>query len=153
MLFRSTNAQIEAGGDVDIANDITNCDVHADGKLIASRGKGHILGGEIITGKGMEVNEIGSELGVQTTVSVRIEHAEDEGLRQQRVKVKQAIRKIDEAMGSDSPNEILLRTKPEKRAAVAEILKHRITLVKRRKAISEQLNRSEERRVGKECRL
>ncbi|MGL1862964.1 MAG: FapA family protein [Pseudodesulfovibrio sp.] len=136
----ATNAQIEAGGDVDIANDITNCDVHADGKLFASRGKGHILGGEIITGKGMEVNEIGSELGVQTTVSVRIEHAEDEGLRQQRVKVKQAIRKIDEAMGSDSPNEILQRTKPEKRAAVAEILKHRITLVKRRKAISEQLN-------------
>lgn len=54
--------------------------------------------------------------------------------------MKQAIQKIDDAMGSDPPDQILRRTAPNKRAAVAEVLKHRITLVKRRKAISEQLN-------------
>lgn len=136
----ATNATIEAGGNVDIANDITNCDIKADGYLSAIRGKGHIQGGDIITGKGMEANEVGSELGVETNVGVRIEDAQDEELRQQRLKVKKAIQKIDDALGSDPPDVVLRRTPPEKRAAVAEVLKHRITLVKRRKHISEQLN-------------
>ncbi len=136
----ATNANIEAGRDVDIANDITNCDIRAEGKLLAVRGKGHLIGGEVTTSKGMEINEVGSELGVETSAAVRIEDAQDEDLRVERRKVKQAIQKIDDAMGGDSPDVILRRTAPEKRAAVAEVLKHRITLVKRRKVISEQLN-------------
>lgn len=136
----ATNANLEAGRNVDIANDITNCEIKAEGRLIATRGKGHIQGGEVLTGKGMDINEVGSELGVETSVAVRIEDAQDEKLRIQRLKVKQAIQKIDDAMGSDPPDQILRRTAPNKRAAVAEVLKHRITLVKRRKAISEQLN-------------
>lgn len=137
----TTNAHIVAGGDVFIVNDITNSEIHADGSLYATRGKGHVQGGKIVTAKGMEVNEVGSELGVATTLTVRIEHAEDHDLREERAKVKRAIQKIDEALGNDHPEQILGRTPPEKRLAVAEVLKHRITLVKRRKAIGEQLNR------------
>lgn len=136
----ATNANIESKGNVDIANDITNCDIQADGMLIANRGKGTIQGGDIVTGKGVVAKEVGSELGVETNLAVRIEGAEDEDLRQERVKIKKAIQKIDDAMGGDPPDQILRRTVPEKRAAVAEVLKHRITLVKRRKAISEELN-------------
>ena len=136
----ATNANLEAGGDVIIANDVTNCSIQAEGKLFATRGKGHIQGGSIVTAKGMDINEAGSDLGVATALTVRIEHAEDEELRQERVKVKAAIRRIDEALGPDEPRVILERTPPEKRAAMAEVLKHRITLIKRRKAISEQIN-------------
>jgi len=135
-----TNAQIEAGGDVHFVNDVTNSDIHADGRLFAIKGKGHIQGGTIVTAKGMEFNEIGSELGVVTSVTVRIEHEEDDDLRSERAKVKLAIQKIDDALGTDPTAVILERTLPEKRAAVAEVLKHRITLMKRRKTISEQLN-------------
>lgn len=136
----TTNATIEAGGDVHIANDVTNSSIHAEGQFIAISGKGHVQGGIIVCGRGMAVNELGSDLGVETKAVVRIEHPEDEGLRQERKKVKDAIAKIDEALGNEPPQIILERTAPEKRAAVAEVLKHRITLVKRRKAISEQLN-------------
>lgn len=136
----ATNARIEAGGNVNIANDVTNSRIRCEGTFIATKGKGHIQGGRIVSGKGITCNEAGSELGVATTLAVTIERAEDEELRQERQKVKMAIEKIDDALGTEDPRAILERTAPEKRAAVAEVLKHRITLVKRRKAISEQLN-------------
>lgn len=136
----ATNANIEAGGDVFIANDVNNSIIHAQGKFHAVSGQGHVQGGTITSAKGMVINELGSDMGVETNVVVQIEHSEDEVLRQERKKVKDAIAKIDEALGNESPQVILERTAPEKRSAVAEVLKHRITLVKRRKAISEQLN-------------
>lgn len=136
----TTNARIDAGGNVEVANDVTNSTIRCEGTFTATRGKGHIQGGRIKAGKGITCNEAGSELGVATTLAVTIERAEDEELRQERQKIKQAIQKIDETLGKEDPRCILERTAPEKRAAVAEVLKHRITLVKRRKAISEQLN-------------
>ena len=136
----ATNAFIEAGDDVYIANDITNSTIRTSGRFYGTKGKGIVLGGEIVTSKGMEVNEIGSELGIATTVTVHIDHEEDEDLHLERSKVKKAIQKIDDALGDETIEVILERTKPENRAAVAEVLKHRITLIKRRKAISEQLN-------------
>lgn len=135
----ATNAIITAGGDVHIANDTTNSKIRAEGCFISTRGKGIIQGGRVRAARGIHVNEIGSEMGVATTVAIRIEHGEDEELYKERKKVKQAIQKIDEALGTDGPDAILQRTPPEKRAAVAEVLKHRITLVKRRKSISEHL--------------
>ncbi|WP_319470896.1 FapA family protein [uncultured Pseudodesulfovibrio sp.] len=136
----TTNALIEAGGDVHIANDVTNTEIHAEGHLFATRGKGHVQGGHIVTAKGMSINEAGSDLGVATNLTVRIDSAEDEHLRQKRLKIKQAIAKINDALGNDSAEAILKRTPPKKRVAVAEVLKHRIHLVARRKEISEQIN-------------
>ena len=134
----ATNAKIKAGGDVHIANEIQNSSIQAEGRLFATSGKGIIQGGTICTRKGMEVNEIGSELGVNTTVCVHIESGEDEELRQERVKVSQAIKKIDSALGTDTPEVILSRIPAEKRPAVKEVLRHRKTLVNRRKTLSER---------------
>ncbi|WP_285906679.1 DUF342 domain-containing protein [Pseudodesulfovibrio pelocollis] len=136
----ATNARIRAGGDVIITNDITNSDIRAEGRLLGTRGKGHVQGGKIITGKGMEIKELGSELGVNTVVGIQIQHDDDDTLRAERKRLKEAIRKIDDALGHDPPKTILTRTRPEKRAAVAEVLKHRVTLIKRRKAVSEEIN-------------
>ncbi|AMK10481.1 FapA family protein [Pseudodesulfovibrio indicus] len=136
----AANARIRAGGDVHITNEIQNSVIQAEGKLYALSGKGTIQGGEILTRKGVEVNEIGSELGVATVVGVHIESAQDEELRQERAKVVQAIQKIDGALGTESPQALLARTPPSKRPAVAEVLKHRQTLVRRRKTLSERIN-------------
>lgn len=136
----TANARIRARGDVIIANDITNSDIHTEGRLIGTRGKGHVQGGYIVTARGIEINELGSELGVATTIAVRIDHEEDKPLRMERRKVKEAIKKIDSALGTDPAEIILTRTRPEKRAAVAEVLKHRMALAKRRKALAEQIN-------------
>jgi len=135
-----TNAIIEAGGDVHVANDTTNSTVNAGGNFYGTRGKGIIQGGIVTAGKGITCNEIGSDLGVETTVAIRIEGSDDAELRLEKNKVMKAIRKIDDALGKDTPEAILRRTPREKRAAVAEVLKHRITLVKRRKSIAAQLD-------------
>lgn len=136
----ATNANIKAGGDIDIANDVTNSEIYAENLFIATRGKGHIQGGTILCGKGMTVNEVGSDLGVKTKLGVEIEDEDTVELREERIKIKKAILKIDEALGQENPAVILQRTPPDKRPAVAEVLKHRITLIKRRKHISEQIN-------------
>lgn len=136
----ATNARIRAAGDVFIANEIQNSVIRTEGKLYAISGKGTIQGGEILVGKGVEVNEIGSELGVATVVGVHIADARDEELRQERARIVQAIQKIDGALGTESPQALLARTPESKRPAVAEVLKHRQTLVRRRKTLSEQIN-------------
>jgi len=137
----AVNADIQAGGNVTISNEISNSVIRAGGKLVAVSGKGIIHGGHIITGKGAVVNEIGSELGVKTVVQVDIDHPEDEALRAQRAKMTQAIRKIDEALGTDPPEVILMRTPEAKRRAVAEVLTHRRTLARRRRAITDQIHK------------
>lgn len=142
----TANARLTAGGDIHITNDIANSIIDAKGILFATKGKGHILGGRIMTGKGMLVNEIGSELGVATTVMINIPMEGDEELRQERAKLKQSIARVDEALGTDPPEAILARTPKEKRPAVVEVLKHRITLVNRRKQISEKINQINLRR-------
>lgn len=135
----TNNARIVAGGDVRISNEVSNTSIQADGKLYAVQGKGHIQGGRIVTAKGIVANEIGTDLGVKTIVAIRIEDGEDHELKEQRDKVKAAISRIDDTLGKEPAETILSRTPPEKRAAVAEVLKHRHTLVKRRKALSEDI--------------
>ena len=137
----AVNANIQAGGDVTISNEISNSVIRTRGKVIAVSGKGIVQGGQIIAGKGALVNEIGSELGVKTVVQVDIDHPEDEALRAQRAKMTQAIRKIDEALGTDPPEVILMRTPEAKRSAVAEVLTHRRTLVRRRRALTDQIHK------------
>nr|WP_287411205.1 FapA family protein [Pseudodesulfovibrio sp.] len=133
------NANIKAGGDVYVANEILNSTIQAEGRLFATSGKGVINGGTILTRKGHEINEVGSELGVTTVIGVYMEYQEDEELLLERKKIVQAIKKIDEALGSEPPKAILSRTPKEKRQAVAEVLKHRATLVQRRKTINERI--------------
>ncbi|BCS88582.1 FapA family protein [Pseudodesulfovibrio sediminis] len=136
----ATNANIKADGDVFIANEVQNSIIQTKGRLYASSGKGIIIGGGIITGKGLEANELGSELGVATRVGVLINDEEDEKLHLERAKVVKAIKKVDDALGTEPPEVILMRTPEAKKAAVAEVLKHRSTLLQRRKVLSEQIN-------------
>ncbi|QGY40053.1 DUF342 domain-containing protein [Pseudodesulfovibrio cashew] len=137
----ATNARIIAGRDVEIANDTTNSRIQAEGRFLGTKGKGHVQGGEIITSKGMEINEVGSELGVDTRITVRIDHADDSALREERQKIKVAISRIDEAIGTDPVEAILSRTPAEKRPAVAEVIKHRNALIRRRKDIADRITR------------
>lgn len=136
----TANARIEAGGDVNIANDVTNSTIQCGGRFYAIEGKGHLQGGTIVAAKGMEVNQVGSELGVETTVAIRMEHAEDDTLREERMKVKAAIEKIDGALGTEPVGKILARTPEAKRPAIIEVFKHREKLVQKRKQLSEAIN-------------
>ncbi|NDV19650.1 DUF342 domain-containing protein [Pseudodesulfovibrio sp. JC047] len=134
-----TNANVRAGGDIHVANEILNSTISADGRLFATSGKGVINGGTILTRKGVEANETSSELGVITVIGVYLEQQEDDDLRLKRNKVRQAIAKIDEAIGTSSPKELLTRAPKDKRQAIAKVLKHRAALAKCHQSVENRM--------------
>ncbi len=67
------NAHIEAGRDVEVNGPITNSVVKAKGMVKTSGKRGVVVGGLISVLKGMEVEELGSELGVKTIVEVGVD--------------------------------------------------------------------------------
>ncbi len=120
------NARIEAGGDVIVEHHLTNCEVLAKGRIVAVQGKGRIQGGSLRCGRGLEANELGSDLGVETEVIVGLatqEHAETVAERR---RLEETVRKIDIALGTGDPRTILERTPRPKRCGVAALLKARL---------------------------
>jgi uncharacterized protein (DUF342 family) len=63
-------ARVHADGDIIVHDDILRSTVSTNGSLIVTKGKGRIRGGSVEAVKGVEVNEIGSDAGVETYVSV-----------------------------------------------------------------------------------
>jgi hypothetical protein len=63
-------ARVHADGDIFVHDDILRSTVSANGSITVIKGKGRIRGGSVEAFKGMEVNEIGSDAGVKTSVSV-----------------------------------------------------------------------------------
>jgi len=137
----ATNAIIRAEGDVDVAHDVTNSMIQAKGKFYGIRGKGIVQGGAVLAARGLEVNEVGSDLGVPTTVGLLVENETESALERERLEIKQSLRKIDEAVGNEPAEMILARTPREKFRAVSELLQHRERLSERRKEIGRELNR------------
>ncbi len=62
------NARFHVKGNAVIDNDITNCEIVVNGRIIASQGDGRIQGGKVRGMRGVEAKELGSELGVTTVV-------------------------------------------------------------------------------------
>ena len=64
------NARVHADGDIIVHDDIFRSTVSSNGSITATKGKGRIRGGSVLAAKGVEANEIGSDAGVKTFVSV-----------------------------------------------------------------------------------
>lgn len=126
----AANATIRAGRSLVIKNECSNCRVQTP-YLLAAKGKGVVQGGVLVITKGMEVNELGSELGVPTTISVGIGSEKDSELIAERTRLKKELQKIDHALGGADPKDILQRTPEAKRPQVAKIIKHRMNVAKR----------------------
>jgi hypothetical protein len=136
------NAAIKAGGDVVIAQNITNCVIKAAGKVVCTSGKGLIQGGKIIAVKGVECNEIGSEYGIKNNFFIGPQEEEcriQVDLLQEKKVFKETVNKIDGALGAGTPQEILERTPPDKRPKVAEVIKARMAAAKKLQDLEEQI--------------
>ncbi len=143
----ANNANVQAGKDVHIKNNATNCHINAGGTVYAIKGKGLIQGGEITSFKGLEVNEIGSDLGVATTVNVVVKREIKRNIIMARRKLKREIKRILSALGNDDPRAILARTSPDKRKAVAGVIKHRLKLEKKLAAVDNYMKNETDQRM------
>jgi uncharacterized protein (DUF342 family) len=63
-------ARVHADGNIVVHDDILRSIVSANGSIMVTKGKGRIRGGLVEAAKGLEVNEIGSDAGIKTSVSV-----------------------------------------------------------------------------------
>lgn len=122
------NSRVFAGGDVVVAQNITNCTVRAGGKVLCTRGKGVILGGEIEALRGIEAREVGSEYGVRTLITLgpRLGSIDREEVQRKKADAKATLFKIETALGKGDARSILERTPPSDRQRVAQLLKIRI---------------------------
>ncbi|MFH1489033.1 MAG: flagellar assembly protein A [Pseudomonadota bacterium] len=67
------NARVLAGGNILVRDDVLLSIVSAKGDVIVTEGKGRIRGGSVQAGGQIEVNEIGSQAGIKTLVSVGLD--------------------------------------------------------------------------------
>ncbi|MFW5837383.1 MAG: flagellar assembly protein A, partial [Desulfovibrionaceae bacterium] len=143
----ANNANVEAGGDVVIAHNISNCHIQSRGRVLNSKGKGIIQGGLIVCGQGLDTNETGSELGVTTTIMVSVIGDESRELLAERKSMVEQVEKINSAVGAEDPKTCLLRTPENKRKAVAELLKVRIGAQQRIKEIDKTMAEREQQHL------
>ncbi|MBW2194641.1 MAG: DUF342 domain-containing protein [Deltaproteobacteria bacterium] len=64
------NARVHADGNIMLRDDAIRSVVSANGSIVVTEGKGRIIGSLVKAQKGIEVNEIGSEVSVNTRVIV-----------------------------------------------------------------------------------
>lgn len=142
----ATNAKIEAGGDVVIGNNVTNCHIETMGSFQAVKGKGVVQGGTLITHESVEVNELGTEMGVATSVIISQKHRDHLPALKARGKLKRELERIAERIGAGDPKAILLATPEAKRPAMVELLKYRIRLEKKFEQINTFMKQDVKRR-------
>ncbi|UZP67854.1 FapA family protein [Desulfovibrio mangrovi] len=118
-------ATIEAQGDVNIAHEMSNCIVFAGQNVIATKGRGKIIGSTVRCGGSIIANEVGSDLGVATTIFLGIEQ-ETTDYSERKRELNALLQKVYATLGTGDPRTILVNTPPPKRETVAQLLKMRL---------------------------
>ena len=141
----ANNARITSSGTVTINNEVINCRIRAE-RMVSLKGKGMIQGGEITVRWGLECNELGSDIGANTTILVDAPKIVDKAKLEERNAVKAELDKINRALGPDTPEAILERTPPAKRATLAKILQFRARQTSRLEELTRRITEETDRR-------
>ncbi|NEP77094.1 MAG: DUF342 domain-containing protein [Okeania sp. SIO3B3] len=141
-------AVVEAQGDVVISSSITDSKIFSGGRVICTREKGIISGGEIRCIKGLEAKELGSELGVVTKIIVGIDVKDDVELTEELQECKQQIDKIRGAIGNAKPDEILMRAPASKQQAIGALLHALEKYEERRRELQTEKDELQERALA-----
>jgi len=132
------NAVLLAQGDVNIAHEINNCKVTAKRNIIATRGRGKIIGGILRCGEGVLAKEIGSPVGVETIILLGVDRKTEVNLARKN-ELNETLQKIYASLGTGDIKETLEKAPPGKRQIVAEVLKARIRCEQELRDIENQI--------------
>jgi uncharacterized protein (DUF342 family) len=113
------NAQIEAGGDIVIRDYAMNCRLTARGRVIVHGGKGCLVGGITMAGRGVAVSELGARSGVRTQVVLRAAAFEMEQVNSELRKLHLLLRAAEDPAAQ-----------AEHRDEIAQLLQQKWRLVK-----------------------
>ena len=137
------NAVLQAQGDVNIAHEINNCKIFAARGVIATRGRGKIIGGVLHCGEGVLAKEIGSPLGVETVIHLGVDRKTEVNLAR-KAELEETLQKIYSSLGSGDIKTILGNAPQEKRQIVAEVLKARVRCEQELREIENMIRRERE---------
>ncbi|WP_167590473.1 DUF342 domain-containing protein [Oceanidesulfovibrio indonesiensis] len=143
------NAVVKAGGSVQVKHEISTSEVIAGHKVFALTGRGKVFGSTIRCGEGMEVQELGNEAGVETTIHLGKKLEVSPGLIARKKELTTLLAKIYGKLGSDPPQAILERTRPEFRESMKRILGTRLEAEKELETVTNAM-REERARQRKE---
>ncbi len=140
----AANARIECQDELNITHEISNCFVRSKGPVTAHGSKGVVQGGIITSEVGIEVKELGSEIGVKTVVGITAKQPINRKLIKERDDLRERLLKINEAVGQGSDDSILDSVAPAKREQMQKVLVMRgrikIKLKEIRKRLSKELD-------------
>ncbi|WP_291325085.1 FapA family protein [Desulfovibrio sp. UCD-KL4C] len=136
----AANSRIDCGDSLTIAHELSNCLVRCKGTITATTGKGVIQGGSIASATGIEANELGSEIGVSTVLSIISRAPSNQVLVKERENLRERLMKINAVLGQDSDEDILARTPPDKMQQIEKILILRAQIKRKLKAVRSKLS-------------
>ena len=123
---------VEAGGDIVVNNSITTASVKSLGRITVNTGG--ISGSSVVAQKGLKSPEIGSDMGVRTTVVVGVDyHLKDKLVNTERElqAIREAVEKIEQALGPLVTNgEVIASLAPEKAEIARRLMAQLDMLVK-----------------------
>lgn len=121
---------VECGGDIVIANSITNCTVKSLGKIIVNNGG--IRGASVVAQKGLKTPELGSEFGVRTIAIVGVDyHLKDKfvDLERELAAIREAVEKVETALGPLLSDGEMMAVLPPEKAEIARRLMGQLDLL------------------------
>ena len=134
------NVTIEAGGDVVVTQNITNCRIQASGMVLCTSGCGSVQGGTVRSSQGIEVNVAGSKLGVVTKLIIEPDTKAGLALSKEKKELQAQITKIEEKLGGSENIEALRTRLPkDKHEAVSRLLQIRSEAAGRLEEIEAEL--------------
>jgi uncharacterized protein (DUF342 family) len=131
----ATNANLVAEGDIVISNEIVQSSLSAGGKVIASSAKGKILGGTIKAAQGVVAQEIGSHMGVVSSIYVGERIDTDETDDTELKNLENTVAKIDTALGNRDVKQLMASLPEDKREKIEKLVRVREGARKRIKAM------------------
>jgi hypothetical protein len=131
------NATIRAGGDVVAEVDFVNCDIIATGRVISGSDKGLANGGVYVCG-GMDVAEVGTDVGSTTEVTLALPGGEDQDIDDRTHKIQKRVEELKKFIGADDAAAALLSAPKEDRAILAELFKAKALLLAKIREIEEE---------------
>ncbi len=117
------HARIRAAGDVNSAMDIIQCDIGADGKILANAGQGKVVGGTIRCRGGLTAKEIGNENALATSIEIIVRGPRGAELESSVEGLQAKLDRIERGVGVENALDALLQAPEEDRRILAQLIK------------------------------
>ncbi|XPV76709.1 MAG: FapA family protein [Desulfovibrio sp.] len=122
----ANNASITAGGDIEISGEVSNCTIKTQRRFFAKGAKGSVQGGKITAEKGMDIQSVGSELGVATELELIAEIPNElPRLREERSELNQKVVQMDKALAGIDVLSVLRNTDHADHGRISQIVRAR----------------------------